>query len=51
MLVLLLILFAPYLLPAEWGLTAFMSNLGLFGRLRRDHPGPGPDQGGRAPPC
>lgn len=31
MLVLLLILFAPYLLPAEWGLTAFMSNLGLFG--------------------
>lgn len=21
----------PYLLPAEWGLTAFMSNLGLFG--------------------
>lgn len=29
MLVLLLILFAPYLLPAEWGLTAFMSNLGL----------------------
>ena len=29
--VLLLILFAPYLLPAEWGLTTFMSNLGLFG--------------------
>lgn len=31
MLVLLLILFAPYLLPASWGLTSFLSNLGLFG--------------------
>lgn len=27
----LLILFAPFILPAEWGLTAFLSNLGLFG--------------------
>lgn len=31
MLVMLLILFAPYLLPQSWALTAFLSNLGLFG--------------------
>lgn len=30
-LVMLLFLFAPYILPAEWALTAFFSNVGLFG--------------------
>lgn len=30
-LVMLLFLFAPYILPAEWALTTFFSNIGLFG--------------------
>lgn len=29
--VMLVILFAPYILPAEWALTAFLANIGLFG--------------------